>query len=41
VGERCVIGAGAVILRDTLAGGVYGSAETERARIPSSRAPGF
>lgn len=37
IGECCVIGAGAIILADAEAEGVYVGQGTERAKIPSSR----
>jgi sugar O-acyltransferase (sialic acid O-acetyltransferase NeuD family) len=37
VGENSIIGAGALILADVEAGGVYIGANTERSRVPSSR----
>jgi len=37
IGSQCVIGAGAIILSDAEAGGVYIGAKTNRSKIPSSR----
>lgn len=37
VGDRCVVGAGALLLSDAEPEGVYMSAPTERARVPSTR----
>ena len=37
IGERCVVGAGALILADAEPGGVYLGNATERSRVPSSR----
>lgn len=41
VGERCVIGAGALILGDAGDEGVYMGAATERSRVPSTRLRGI
>ncbi|MFO1321949.1 MAG: acetyltransferase [Burkholderiales bacterium] len=37
IGPRNIIGAGAILLRDAEAGGVYLGTETERSRVPSDR----
>ena len=37
IGPRCVIGAGALILADAAAEGVYLGQATERSKVPSSR----
>jgi sugar O-acyltransferase (sialic acid O-acetyltransferase NeuD family) len=37
IGARCVVGAGALMLTDAEADGVYIGAATERSRVPSSR----
>jgi acetyltransferase-like isoleucine patch superfamily enzyme len=37
VGERCVIGAGALLLADAEPEGVYLGAATERSKVPSTR----
>lgn len=41
LGPRCVVGAGALLLADAEAEGVYMGAATERARVPSSRLRGI
>ena len=41
VGAKCVIGAGALLLSDAEAEGVYPGAATERSRVPSSRLRGI
>jgi sugar O-acyltransferase (sialic acid O-acetyltransferase NeuD family) len=41
LGPRCVVGAGALILADAEAEGVYMGQATERARVPSSRLRGI
>ena len=41
VGERCVIGAGALILSDAADEGVYMGTASERSRVPSSRLRGI
>lgn len=37
IGERCVIGAGVLLLSDAEPEGVYIGTATERAKIPSTR----
>jgi acetyltransferase-like isoleucine patch superfamily enzyme len=37
IGEKCVLGAGALLLADAEPEGVYLSAATERSKVPSSR----
>jgi len=37
VGERCVVGAGTVLLEDADPEGVYVATATERSRVPSGR----
>jgi acetyltransferase-like isoleucine patch superfamily enzyme len=37
LGKNCVIGAGALIVKDTEDNGVYSAAATERSRVPSNR----
>jgi acetyltransferase-like isoleucine patch superfamily enzyme len=37
VGEKCVIGAGALLLADAEPNGVYIGAATERSKVPSHR----
>lgn len=37
VGERCVVGAGVLVLSDTDPEGVYIGQATERAKVPSTR----
>lgn len=41
IGERCVVGAGALMLKDAEPEGVYLGTETERSRVPSSRLRGI
>ncbi|MCX8134269.1 MAG: acetyltransferase [Roseococcus sp.] len=41
LGPRCVVGAGALLLADAEAEGVYMGQATERARVPSSRLRGI
>jgi sugar O-acyltransferase (sialic acid O-acetyltransferase NeuD family) len=41
IGPRCVIGAGALLLADAEAEGVYMGGASERARVPSSRLRGI
>lgn len=41
IGEKCVLGAGALILTDAEAGGVYMGVASTRSRIPSSRLRGL
>ena len=41
IGEKTVIGAGAIILSDADANGVYIGNETPRSRVPSSRLMGI
>ncbi len=41
IGPRCVIGAGALLLADVDAEGVYMGTATERARVPSTRLRGI
>lgn len=41
LGPRCVVGAGALLLADAEAEGVYMGEATERARVPSSRLRGI
>lgn len=41
VGAKCVIGAGALLLSDAEADGVYLGAATERSKVPSSRLRGL
>jgi len=41
IGARCVIGAGALLLQDAEAGGVYMGRGTERSRVPSTRLRGI
>ena len=41
VGERCVIGAGALLLNDAEPEGVYMGTASERSRVPSSRLRGI
>jgi acetyltransferase-like isoleucine patch superfamily enzyme len=37
IGPRCVLGAGALLLQDAEAEGVYMGTSTERSRVPSTR----
>ena len=37
IGERCVIGAGSLLVADAADGGVYSASASERSRVPSSR----
>jgi sugar O-acyltransferase (sialic acid O-acetyltransferase NeuD family) len=41
IGERCVIGAGALLLNDAEPEGVYMGSASERSRVPSSRLRGI
>jgi sugar O-acyltransferase (sialic acid O-acetyltransferase NeuD family) len=41
IGPRCVLGAGALLLQDADADGVYMGTGTERSRVPSSRLRGI
>ena len=41
IGPRCVLGAGALLLQDAEAEGVYMGTSTERSRVPSSRLRGI
>lgn len=41
VGPRCVIGAGALVLGDTAADGVYIGTATDRSQVPSARLKGI
>jgi acetyltransferase-like isoleucine patch superfamily enzyme len=41
IGARCVIGAGALLLGDAEAEGVYMGEATPRARVPSTRLRGI
>jgi acetyltransferase-like isoleucine patch superfamily enzyme len=37
IGEKCIFGAGALILADAAAEGVFVGTATERSRVPSAR----
>ena len=41
VGDRCVVGAGALLLGDAETEGVYIGAATERSKVPSTRLRGI
>jgi acetyltransferase-like isoleucine patch superfamily enzyme len=41
IADRCVIGAGAILLNNADSDGVYIGASTERSKVPSSRLRGI